>query len=71
MLIISRSASLGNRPHMEFHRALLGSIYYHICILNIENKIIKFVCGKHLEKIVNKINEGIKFQTDFYKLTED
>ena len=53
---------------MEFHRALLGSIHYHICILNTENKIINFACGKHLEKIVHKINEGIKFQIDFNKL---
>ena len=41
---------------------------HHVYIPNTGNKVINFACSKSLEKIVNKIIEGIKFQTDFLKL---
>lgn len=54
-------------PSWNSIEALHGSTS-SLYIPNTGNKMINFACSKSLEKIVNKISEGIKFQSDFFKL---
>lgn len=52
---------------MEFYRAFAWANIVS-CDPNIGNSITKFTHNKNLVVIINKINEGVKFQIDFYKL---